>query len=366
MDLPREFFIEDRLEKYRNTSLCNLGESGIRNFVLKDLLISLDCSIEELLNIDLKDSPNMGRWDLREEISGLYSGISPENILITTGTSEALFLLFSYCIKPGTKFTYLSPGFQGLYEIPEYLGGQGRGVEFQTSPEWRELFRDSNCVILNHPHNPTGLSIQEEDWIVLKSEILKFPGVVLFDEHYRFLDLESEIGVSGARLNHNCYATGSITKSFGVTGLRIGWIVGDVDVLNHLRSFKDYLTHTVNPISEFLALHILRNRSKLLPGIKNRIRANLKTFSDSAPHLNSLKKIQLPTSGLLFFPELNEGISSERYADELYKNCSVFVLPGSNFEKEGFIRIGLGEEESRFRLGIQRWVEWENSSNRFK
>ena len=98
---PREFFIEDRLEKNRLIVSCNLGESGLRNFTVKEVMDNLDLPLTELSNISLADSPNQGRLDLRVEISKLYENISTDEVLITTGTSESLFLLFHLLIEKG-------------------------------------------------------------------------------------------------------------------------------------------------------------------------------------------------------------------------------------------------------------------------
>ena len=140
-----------------------------------------------------------------------------------------------------------------------------------------------------------------------------------------------------------------------VTGLRIGWLVGDKRLLEKARSFKDYLTHTVNPISEFLALEILRSRKQFVKPIKDSILENINTFAIAAKNLPGIEKFRAPDGGIVSFAKLATGISSETYADLLLKQCDIFVLPGSNFEREGFIRIGFGETTERFRAGIERW-----------
>lgn len=94
-----EFLIEDRLEKYRLTANCNLGESGLRNFTLSQLLRDLEMEASELEPLSLNDSPNRGREDLREAVAELYPGITKNEVLITTGTGEALFILFHLLLK---------------------------------------------------------------------------------------------------------------------------------------------------------------------------------------------------------------------------------------------------------------------------
>lgn len=356
---PREFFIEDRLEKYRLHAECNLGESGIRNFSLSTVFNQIGIDANELGSISLDDSPNNGSLELRKEIANLYDGnVSPDNVLVTTGTSEALYIYFHLCLTKNDQVSLLWPAFQALYEIPMMLQASIRKVDTRFTDL---LHKDNRLTIINHPHNPSGQGLSAMDWnLIEKYSNMYKSSEILFDEHYRFLDFEKDLSRSGALLSENCSATGSITKCFGVVGLKIGWLIAREDIISKARSFKDYLTHTVSPISEFLACKILQNRLSIIAPIKKRIQENIAYFSSKAEKIPSLEKFVEPKSGLVSFPKLRDGILSESYADDLYTNTGVFVLPGINFETEGYIRIGFGETVERFRIGVDRWVEWES------
>ncbi|MDV6235030.1 pyridoxal phosphate-dependent aminotransferase [Leptospira ellisii] len=366
---PREFYIEDRLERYRTTAPCNLGESGIRNLTYGELLRRLEISSEELNAISLEDSPNRGDAVLREEIAKLYPGIRPEEVLTTTGTGEALYILFQLLCDRGSSVSYFSPAFQALYEIPKLCGARlfpvsvlssasRRETSFVSSDLIGELFRaGKDLAIVNHPHNPTGLSFDGETVRAIREESLRHEGWILFDEHYRFLDYQNELSWTGAGLNPKSVATGSITKCFGVMGLRIGWMVGPVSLIERARSFKDYLTHTVSPISEFLTLKILRKRKELSERIRADLLSNIRYFESNWKKLPGLKEFVPPGGGVVSFAPLKKDIDSSEYADFLMKHCGVFVLPGRDFETEGWVRIGFGETPERFREGIDRWKD---------
>jgi aspartate/methionine/tyrosine aminotransferase len=347
---PRKFFIEDWLESYKNSCECNLGESGYKNYSLNEILAKL--KIDNFDGISLADSPNRGSALLRKEISKLYNNIPIENILITTGTSEALYLLFQILLKRKDLVSLFSPAFQALYEIPKMIGAKIKTVDVKDSLDLQKLFAiDSKLYIINHPHNPTGIGLK-------KSELEKYISRdknILFDEHYRFLSFKKNIGFSGYKNQKNIFATGSITKCFGVTGLRIGWLLADPEFIEKARDYKDYITHTVNPISEFLAIKVLQNWKELIQPIQKNILQNINLFQKTYRNISGIKNFRKPDSGLVSFIELENGIDSEAYAKTLLQDCSVFVLPGIQFEKEGFIRIGFGEDCEKFRLGIERW-----------
>lgn len=356
---PREFFIEDRLEKYRLKASCNLGESGIRNFQLGQILDQISIDWEDLRELNLDDSPNQGSMELRKEIAKLYSnGITEKNVLVTTGTSEALFIFFHLVLKPKDQVSILMPAFQALYEIPIMLGANIRKVETKFSDLINE---DNKLVIINHPHNPTGVALTQMDWELLERVIPNSKSIYLFDEHYRFLDLEGDNFRSGAGIHSNVVTTGSITKCFGVVGLKIGWLVANEEIISQARSFKDYTTHTVSPISEYITWKILQNRLTLIQPIKDRIKFNIQYLESRWQEILSIENFRKPDGGLVCFPKLKDGILSENYADQLYSATGVFVLPGINFEKEGYIRIGFGETQDRFKEGIEKWINWEKS-----
>lgn len=365
---PRPFFIEDFLEKNRFHALANLGESGLRNYSLIELLNELNVSIHELGRISLADSPNQGSLQLRKLVANLYGkDISEENILITTGTSEALFLLFHLLLKPKSTFQIFLPAFQALYEIPIQLGAVPLGMDISEQALSMESFinEKADLYIINHPHNPTGKGLELKDWNILEKTVPNSSSYFLFDEHYRFLNWKGDEFIkSGYNLSENCFALGSITKCFGVTGLRIGWIVGPKTWIRRIRSFKDYTTHTVNPISEFLCEKILENRERLLKKIKKRILNNIDCFQQNFNEFRSLVEFIPPSGGLVAFPKLLKGIQSQEYAIQLMEERSVFVLPGSSFEKEGFIRVGFGELTEKFQEGIFRWLEWDHQNYR--
>lgn len=322
----------------------------------------LGIDLPELSSLSLADSPNRGRLDLREEIASLYDNVHPDEVLVTTGTGEALFILFHVLLKKDDLVSLFWPAFQALYEIPRMLGAKIQKVPVGSALDVRGLFaNDPSLAIINHPHNPTGIGLPEGEIDELKQVAKNFRGHILFDEHYRFLDYTNDLSFSGAKLNENTFATGSVTKCFGVMGLKTGWMIGRKHIIDRARSFKDYLSHAVSPVSEFLTLKILQNRKKLILPIKENVKTNIGYFRLKLPLLKSISGFQEMQGGVVGFPKLQDRLSSEKFCDELHSNCGVFVLPGINFEEEGYIRIGFGEDPKKFREGIDRWVNWEKS-----
>ena len=270
----RTFFMEDHLEASRFTARFNLGESGSWPTTVGELLLGAGMTeaeaARELLAMPLCDSPNWGREELRARVAGLHAGCAAEDVLITTGTSEALFLLL-HRLRPARTAVAL-PAFQLLYEVPQSLGAaivelpvrwDAAGRPFVDEAEWLDAVRTErpDCLILNQPHNPSGLMFSAAFLDELIDLALAQGATVVGDEHYRFL--ASDDGPLGPTVHRppgrsgRVFVTGSYIKCLGCPGLRIGWCVGDPRVLAAMQSDKNYTTHTVNPISEWISCRVL-------------------------------------------------------------------------------------------------------------
>lgn len=373
----RTFFMEDYLESFRFTARYNLGESGARPTTVAELLLGSGLTPEhasaQFLGTLLRDSPNWGREDLRERVASFHPGASRENVLITTGTSEALLLLFRQ-LQP--KRTALAiPAFQLLYEIPLSLGSElvplpvrwdAEGRPFIEPAEWlRRLERGRpDCIILNNPHNPSGLVLEPK----LLEAVLDFArssgAHVIGDEHYRFLSSEqSVLGPTVYRPGERSFVTGSFIKCLGCPGLRVGWCVGDTATLAAMQNEKNFTTHTVNPLSEWIAHEVLKDLGSEVISAQRalwaRNRAELRRFlAGSTVFYGSA-----PEGGLVTCVGVREAGGGESFARtlEALRAASVFVLPleamevgamsegGSHpLERGQGFRLGLGAEADTF------------------
>lgn len=264
--------MENWLESHRFSARFNAGESGHVPQTLGSFLEGLQADFsfslkESLLEESLQDAPNMGLWELRERVAALHPGAGPENVLITTGTSEALLLLLRQ-LKP-RKVAVLVPAFQLLTEIPRSLGASivpllvhwdEHGHPVADIAGWCAVLQEQqpDVFLLNHPHNPSGLVFNDIELKELCGAAESVGCVVVGDEHYRFLS-EATPRLGRTVYTADRFVTGSFIKCTGTPGLRIGWCVGDRNTLECMQSEKNYLTHTVNPVSQRLALWFLQS-----------------------------------------------------------------------------------------------------------
>ncbi|WP_338869035.1 pyridoxal phosphate-dependent aminotransferase [Myxococcus stipitatus] len=380
MELLRSFFMEDYLEGSRFTARYNLGESGGRPVTVGELLsgsgVSPERASDVFLSTLLRDSPNWGRADLRDLVAAMHPGATRENVLITTGTSEALFLLFRQ-LRP-RKVALAWPAFQLLYELPMQQGAEvvklpvrwdEQGRPSVDANEWlAHLARERpDVVILNTPHNPSGLVLDAG----LLDAVAKWAdaagATVVGDEHYRFLSSEDAVlGATVYRPGTRSFVTGSFIKCLGCPGLRIGWCVGDTAMLARMQNEKNYTTHTVNPVTEWLSFEVLKDlNSPALRRAREDWLRNRRTLSAFLERSRTVYGVA-PQGGLVTCLGVRDAMAPEVFASrmEALAKAGVFVLPLSAMEAgtpdgahplargHGF-RLGLGADPAHFAEALE-------------
>ncbi|PIV84040.1 MAG: aspartate aminotransferase [Nitrospirae bacterium CG17_big_fil_post_rev_8_21_14_2_50_50_9] len=361
---PRPFFMERWLMANRFHVRYNLAESGVSDLTLNELISLCDIDLKELMSIKLKDEDTRGSEALREEISSLYPGRRAEEVMVTTGTSEALFILFHLLLNPGDTCVVTFPAFQGLYETARSLSCRIKFWELRIEEGFvpdlnrlADLMDDrTRLVVVNTPHNPTGKIIPMETLSEVHRLCRERGAYLLMDEHYRFLPLNGSAGIlpSAVTLGGDVIGTGSIVKCFGLMGLRMGWMVAPLDLLSAARDFKDYLTHTLSPISDFLSLKALRNREAILSVHRSHVLKNAAALNQWMRGHEAFFGWTPPEGGVVSYPRILLDMDADRFCQDLIDRQGVFLLPAGSFEMEGHVRIGFGIRHDAFLEALDR------------
>jgi len=336
-------------------------------FTAKYLLCSSDCeswSISDLLALEpgaeegfkrhwLGYTESLGAPSLRAEISRGYSGITSEQVLVHSGAEEAIFLFMQAALQPGDHVIVHWPCYQSLFEVAKGMGCEVSFWEARRENGWAldmdELRRmqrpNTRAVIVNTPHNPTGWLMPPPDFLALNT-LCQEGGILLFsDEVYRELEYDPAARLSAACvLNPGAVSLGVMSKSYGLAGLRIGWIATrNAGIYNRMAALKDYTTICSSAPSEYLAELALRHREKLIGRNLEIIRANLVVLDDFFTRRPDRFEWVRPRAGPIAFPRLLQG-DVESFCDELVRGCGVLLLPGTLY----------GHPGNHFRIGFAR------------
>jgi aspartate/methionine/tyrosine aminotransferase len=335
-------------------------------FVARYLLCSSDCesmTVQDLLSLEPQASKAFeGQWlgyteppgspSLRKGICGLYTTIAPDDVLVHSGAEEAIFLFMHAALRPGDHIIVQSPCYQSLEEVARSIGCKVSHWQAREGSMWsldiEELSRlmgpRTRAVVINTPHNPTGSLMSKQDF----QEVCRMTadkGVILFsDEVYRECEHDPRDRLPAAcDLNELAVSVGVMSKTYGLPGLRIGWIAThNEEIRSRMERLKDYTTICNSAPSEFLAELALRHRERLVERNLGIVRKNLGPLNEFFSRHKDRFVWTPPRAGPIAFPRLIGG-DIDAFCDELVKDTGVLLLPGSVYDDHGnHFRIGFG------------------------
>jgi aspartate/methionine/tyrosine aminotransferase len=334
-----------------------LCASDVEGWPMADLLALADDETRAMWDgLHLGYTESTGHPLLRREIAGLYPGLEAEDVLVFAGAEEAIFCLVTTLVGPGDHVVVTWPGYQSLYEVARSAGAQVALHALREADGWaldvprlvRSLRPTTRLVVVNAPHNPTGMLPTREEWRELVDACADAGAYLLADEVYRGLEVEEADRLpTAAELLPRGISLGVMSKSFAMAGLRIGWLATrDRDVLALCAAMKDYTTICSSAPSEILALVGLRARDTVLARSRAICAANLDRLDTFfVAHADDLAWVR-PRGGSVGFPRLLHGRSADAFAEALVQEEGVLLLPGSVFGYAGdHLRIGFGRTD---------------------
>ncbi|MCE9647802.1 MAG: aminotransferase class I/II-fold pyridoxal phosphate-dependent enzyme [Chloroflexi bacterium] len=351
MHLP-PFKLERYFAKYEFNTEFLLCSSDCEAMSVADLLALEPGSAEKFQNVWLGYTESQGSPDLRTEICKLYTSIEPEDILVHTGAGEAIYLFMYAAFQKGDHVIVHSPGYQSLAEVARAVGCDVSPWLAREENHWaldldelRRLLRPSTRgIVINTPHNPTGFLMSRADFEAV-NKFARENNLILFsDEVYRESEYDPAARLPAAcDLGEHAVSLGVTSKTYGLAGLRIGWVATrNTKIYQAMASLKDYTTICNSAPSEFLAEVALRNRQVLVNRNLEIIKHNLRVVDDLFSRHTDLFQWVRPHAGSMGFPKLLKG-DAEDFCDNLVRKAGVLLLPGTMYdESENHFRMGLG------------------------
>ena len=351
------FKLERFFALYEFSVRYQMGPSDCETMRVKDLLALSGADAEkQFMDLSLGYTESTGGSDLLAAITDLYETIEPGHIL-TAAPEEAIFLFIMSFLSRGDHVIVMTPAYQSLLSLPIAAGcevstlpveekGDGWAINLDRLQE--QIKKNTACIIINSPHNPTGLVLSPEERKEL-AEIARQNQIVVFcDEMYWKLEYGTDTSPpSFCEDYENAVCLSGLSKAYGLPGLRIGWLTSRRnDILKAAASLKDYTTICSSAPSEFLAATALCNREAILNKTRFIVKENLKlvdTLFSNHPGILIQKR---GTGGSTILPKFTPGISSEDISRRLAREKETLLVPGTLFDmSEEYFRIGLGRRE---------------------
>ena len=355
----KPFALEVFFSKWEFKAKYHLCASDMESMTLSELLALADEKAKEAWEqLYLGYTETFGRPTLRELIAGTYEDVSPGEVLCFAGAQEGIYAAMHALLGAEDHVIAITPNYQSSESVPLSICS-ATGVPLNPEKNWdldldqlQDAIRTNTRLIsINFPNNPTGKVISHETLHAIV-EMARKRGVYLFsDEVYRLLERNPDHPLpQAADIYERGLSLNVMSKAYGLSGLRIGWIAcKDATLLQRMERIKHYLSICNSGPSELLAEIALRSRDKILERNRALIARNLPRLTAFLSERPDLFEWQVPDGGCIGFPRYLgiEGI--EDFAQELVEEAGVLLLPASIY------RSDLGPTPSdRFRIGYGR------------
>lgn len=331
------------------------------------LALGGDEARERFLSLGLGYPPSEGSLALRHEIAGLYPNMGPDQILVTAGAEEAVFLFMNALLQPGDHVVVQFPCYQSLEAVAGAVGCQvTRWAMRERDGHWeidcddliRSIKPNTRLIVINSPHNPTGHRISQAELEFILTAARERGILVFSDEVYRCLDYDGAPAMPACALYENAVSLGVLSKSYGLAGLRIGWAAtANSKILQTMAAFKDYTSICNSAPSEFLAAEALRHSEPILRRNQAIIAANLEQLDGFFARRADRFAWSRPQAGPIAFPRLLGGRDAEAFCGRLVQEAGVLLLPAACYDFGTFhFRIGFGRRN--LPEALTRLEEW--------
>ncbi len=337
-------------------NLIDLTSSGVNSpETLAELGINAD-------DIPLKGDNLYGYTPLKEAIANQYE-ITPDRVAITPGASMGNFVVSSLLSGHGDQIIVETPVNQPFVSVAKAVTGldplrleRKRCDDYHLKVDSLKQMNTTACklMILSNLHNPSGVYDSSDTFTHLADVVAEQNGWVLVDEVFLPF-IEGGERQSAALFHDRIISTCSLTKVWGLSTLRIGWVIASPEIVQRIEHAMDYM-HVVQPfITEYIAWRVLSDETlnkRLLSSARSIASANTELVNAYLKDIPEFEYIQ-PDGGISVLIRFRDGRNSELFTDRLYHEFNTVVIPGRYFEVEDGFRISFGGEEDVVRQGLE-------------
>ena len=354
--------LEEWLREYYFDTEIDIGSSGVQNFSLAELRQTVDLTEHELNEVVFDDSPTYGHPRLRRAIAEQWGNGDPAHVMATHGSSEVIFLVINALLRAGDEVVALDPCYFSYRNMAESKGCELKPwrlrFEQKFVPDFVELKKlitpHTRMVMVNFPHNPTGASITSEQQQELISETARVGAYLVFDTALAALTHDEPPLPDPHLLYERAISIGTLSKAYGLAGLRVGWCQAAPEVIDQFVHLRDYTTLYLSPLVELIAAKAIEKSDDILRIRRPQVQTNLEILTGWTDRHAELIEWVRPRGGVTAFLRFPYVSNIENFCRRLAEERGVLLVPGQCFDSPGFVRLGFGGPTAAFEEALNR------------
>jgi hypothetical protein len=368
--MPQEFItfaLERTQSLWENEVDYNLTESGVHPMTIQEL-VQESSEIEALLNMPLNYPQTNGIPELRAVVSGLYEGATRDHVLVTVGAIQANFSTLLTMLGADDELAVMSPNYRQLWGMAQNLGFRVKTFSLSEDDDWAldidelgtAVNEKTKIIAICNPNNPTGhiLTADERQAVIQAAD--RVGAWILADEVYAGSEHHSERETSSFYGEYDkVLAINSMSKAYGLPGLRLGWVVAPPDMIEEIWKRQEYNTIATTPLSNRLAAYALSPtvRPRIIERTRRYVREGFANFAAWMDRHGELFDFVPPEAAAIAFVRYQADVNSTELVDRLIREKSTFVVPGDAFGIDRHLRIAYGQDADYVNTALQRLTE---------
>ncbi len=360
------FGVEIWMNEFETRCKFNLAETCVASLTVEQLLDMSDRNtdvLDDLKRMKLTYGAIEGSDRLRDAICTLYQDQQRHNILVTHGAVGANALVHETLVGPGDHVISVRPTYQQHYSIPESYGATVDILHLRPEngflPDLEQLAAlirpETRLIAINNPNNPTG-SLMDGDFLSRFIDIVRpSRAYILCDEVYRGTAQQGDgFTPALADLYDRGISVASMSKTFSLAGLRLGWIAAAPEVIEAVSIHRDYTTISVGMLDDYFAALALEAKDRILERSHRITRGNLRILDDWVTSQPAITYVR-PQAGTTALLKYDFDMPSRDLCVELLGETGVMLTPGSALHMEGWLRIGYANDPEILKAGLARF-----------
>jgi len=358
------FEMEQLMSEWEKTVDYNLSESGVHPLTAHDL-VNDPAQIDQLLNVGLDYSQTNGTVALRERICTLYPGSTPDNVLVTSGAAVANFLAIWTLFEPGDELVLMLPNYMQIWGIAKNMGIPVRPFNLREEQGWapdldelaEAVTERTKVIAVCNPNNPTGRILTESEMDTIVATADRVGAWLLSDEVYAGAErLTDEETPSFWGRYDKVLIQQSLSKAYGLPGLRLGWIVTRPELRDKLWRRQEYTVICPACLSDHLAQLALSpdKRAAIRKRTRDFIQRGYPILQEWLDSHGEAFSLVPPQAAAIAFVRYNLPVNSSELVDRLLREQSVLIVPGDHFGLDHHLRISFGLPHDYLRAGLDR------------
>ena len=359
-----QFELERFQSAWEREAKFNLTDSGVGALTLADL-----GDLNGIADLRLTYPHTNGSPALRALIARLYPGASPDHVLVTNGTSEAIYVAAWHFLEPGRELVMMVPNWMQAAGLAKAFGSRVVPCHLRCSGGrwWIDLEELADAVSertafinVSTRNNPTGAVLREYEVDSICEIAARHNAWILADEIYAGSELIDASTPSFWGRYDRVLVTGGLSKVYGLAGLRLGWVVGPVNKIHTLWTYKDYTTIGPSTLADRLACIVLQpqQREAILAAGRTRLQKHYQIVENWSLTHSAVIDLAAPQGGGMVFPRYRLPINSTVFALRLVRTKGVAAVPGDVFGIDHHLRIGFGADPEVLQGGLHSLSEF--------